>query len=182
MNQFSRLSSLLEHLEREAAQLDSTRGEHYGPLFDQKLFRCQSKQLAPYVDETRETLDKILMEQSSRSLTPEQAEFLSERLLCQVSAIKRELATQSLRINEPRDKSFNQQSLNDLYQNLAQHQEWELRLKDLVQSKEIEHKHADARSKSLAAQTLQSARRRLQRCQQAKVKIEKQIIYKERNQ
>nr|WP_257713374.1 primosomal replication protein PriC [Vibrio neptunius] len=29
---------------------------------------------------------------------------------------------------------------------------------------------------------MQSARRRLQRCQQAKIKIEKQITYKERNQ
>lgn len=182
MSQFSQLSPLLEQLEQDAAQLDFNRGEHHGPLFDKKLFHCQSKLLAPCVYEAHETLDKILNEQLSGSLTTEQAEFLAERLLCQVSAIKRELATQSLRVSEPTGRSFSQRSLNDLYQSLAQHQEWEQRLKALVQNKESEHKYAEPRDKSLAAQTLQSARRRLQRCQQAKIKIEKQITYKERNQ
>lgn len=182
MNPFSQLSPLLDQLEQDAAQLDVNGGEHHDDRFDKKLFRCQSKLLTPCVHEAHETLDKILYEQSTGTLTPQQAEFLTDRLLCQVSAIKRELATQSLRANEPIRKSFSQQSLNALYQSLAQHQEWEQRLKALVQEKESQHKCAPPKDKSFAAQTLQSARRRLQRCQQAKIKIEKQITYKERNQ
>ncbi|EEX31576.1 MULTISPECIES: primosomal replication protein [Vibrio] len=182
MKQFGQLSSLLEQLEQEATLLDNQRGEQQQALFDQKLFRCQSKLLTPYTYEAHETLDKILCEQSSGSLSPDQAEFLSEKLLWQISAIKRELATTALRQSEPTGKSFSQRNLNELYQSLAQHQQWEQRLKTLVKNKEQEHKLATPRDKSLAAQTLQSAQRRLQRCQQAKIKIEKQISYKERNQ
>ncbi|NOH62972.1 primosomal replication protein [Vibrio sp. RE88] len=182
MKQFGQLSSLLEQLEQEATLLDNQRGEHHQALFDQNLFRCQSKLLTPYAYEAHETLDKILCEQSAATLSAEQAEFLSEKLLCQISAIKRELATTVLRQSEPTGKSFSQRNLNELYQSLAQHQQWEQRLKALVKSKEQEHKLATPRDKSLAAQTLQSAQRRLQRCQHAKIKIEKQISYKERNQ
>ena len=182
MKQFGQLSSLLEQLEQEATLLDNQRGEHHQALFDPKLFRCQSKLLTPYTYEAHETLDKILCEQSSGSLSPDQAEFLSEKLLCQISAIKRELATTALRKSESTGKSFSQRNLNELYQSLAQHQQWEQRLKTLVKNKEQEHKLATPRDKSLAAQTLQSAQRRLQRCKHAKIKIEKQISYKERNQ
>ena len=139
MKQFGQLSSLLEQLEQEATLLDNQRGEHHQALFDPKLFRCQSKLLTPYTYEAHETLDKILCEQSSGSLSPDQAEFLSEKLLCQISAIKRELATTALRKSESTGKSFSQRNLNELYQSLAQHQQWEQRLKTLVKNKEQEH-------------------------------------------
>ncbi|MDN3609661.1 primosomal replication protein [Vibrio ostreicida] len=182
MTPLNQLSSMWEQLQQQATELDNTRGEYSQPLFDRNLFHCGASNLVPCVEEAMDTFMQLSHAQEVKTLTCEQVDFLSERLICQLGAIKRELATQTLRRFEPGMKNTPRKRLNDLYQNLAQHQQWENRLLALVNNTEYTYQQASSNDKALALQTHQSAKRRLQRCQQAKIKIEKHITYKERNQ
>ncbi len=182
MNDFSKLTGLLEELKSSAAQVDRTRGEHHLPLFDETLFHCHGKLLTPCVIEAQSTLDSILREQKANKLTQARAEYLTERLLAQVSAIQREISTQGIRSKEPKHSSYYRKPISDLYQDLAQHQDWERRLKLLVSDKEYALDNAPGFQKQTAQQALLVAEQRLKRCQEAKAKIEKQITYRERHQ
>lgn len=182
MSQLKQLSTTLEQLAQQAAQLDRQRGEHHLPLFDAVLFHCKARLVVPCVKETQATLDTIIREQDSGKLTPIRAEYLTERLLAQISAIQRELATQTIRKSEPKHKSYYQKPINVLYQELAQHQEWERRLMEMVRDKQMALQYASPFQQQQAQQALLTTEQRLKRCQEAKIKLEKQITYRERNQ
>ncbi|MGY5537686.1 primosomal replication protein [Vibrio brasiliensis] len=182
MSKFNQLQSTLEQLAVDAAALDRKRGEHHQPLFDERLFHSRSKLLVPCVKETQGTLESIIREQTAGKLTALRAEYLTERLLSQVSALQRELATTKIRKQEPKHKSHFQKPINELYQNLAQHQEWERRLLEMVRDKELALQYAPPFQQQAAQQALIATEQRLKRCQEAKLKVEKQITYRERNQ
>jgi len=182
MSDFSKLNILLEQLKNSAAQIDRTRGEHHLPLFDDTLFHCHGKLLTPCVTEAQSTLESILREQKANKLTQARAEYLTERLLAQISAIQREISTQSIRSNEPKHSSYYRKPISDLYQDLAQHQDWERRLRILVSDKENALHNAPGFHQQGAQQALLVAEQRLKRCQEAKTKIEKQITYREKHQ
>ena len=182
MNQLKQLLVTLDHLAIQAAEIDRRRTEHHQPLFDELLFHCKSRLLVPCVKETQSTLETLIREQDSGRLTTLRAEYLSERLFAQVAALQREIATQPIRKNEPKHYSHFQKPINVLYQELAQHQEWERRLAEMVRDKLVELEHAPAFSKQDAQRTLLSTEQRLERCKVAKLKIEKQITYRERHQ
>lgn len=182
MNRFDSLKQTLKNLALQAAGLDRQRGEHHLPLFDERLFSCRAKLLVPCVTETQATLTSILREEQAGKLTTHRAEYLGERLLSQISAIERELATTSIRKNEPKHKSYYRKPINELYQQLAQHQEWERRLKEMVRDKERALQNASSFAQAQAQQALLATEQRLKRCQESKLKIENQITYRERNQ
>ncbi|MFV0447935.1 MAG: primosomal replication protein PriC [Vibrio sp.] len=182
MSDLSRLNAIITELKASAAQIDRTRGEHHRPLFDDTLFHCHGKLLTPCVTETQGTLNAIMREQSAGKLTQLRAEYLTERLLAQISAIQREMSTQAIRKSEPKHFSEIRKPISDLYQDLAQHQDWERRLMLLVQDKQTAVENAFGASKTTAQQALLTAEQRLKRCQQAKIKIEKQITFREKNQ
>ncbi len=182
MSDFSRLNSIIAELKTSAAQIDRVRGENYRPLFDDVLFHCHGKLLTPCVTEAESTLNSILREQKAGKLTQPRAEYLTERLLAQIGAIQREMSTQSIRRNEPKHYSHTRKPISDLYQDLAQHQDWERRLQILVQDKEAAVNGTFGAEKSHAQQALLTAEQRLKRCQEAKAKIEKQITYREKHQ
>jgi primosomal replication protein N'' len=69
-----------------------------------------------------------------------------------------------------------------LYQELAQHQEWARRLRDLVSQKQQELNRAPAFNKSQAQKVLLATEQRLERCQAAIFKLENQITHREKNQ
>ncbi len=175
------ITPLLEQLAQQAAQCDRRRGEHHQPLFDQQLFHCQARLLLPCVNEARTLYQTLIREQQSQRLTDLRAEHLTERLLAQMTAIQRELATQTIRSNEIKHKSYYRKPINQLYQDLAQHNEWELRLKDLVAQKNARLEQASPYQSAQAQQALLVAEQRLERCQQAKLKIEKQITFREQH-
>ncbi|MCW8334820.1 primosomal replication protein [Vibrio sp. SCSIO 43135] len=182
MSKLSQLKPILAQLAVDAANLDRARGEHHQPLFDERLFHAHCKLLVPCVKEAQSTFDTILREEQANKLTQQRAEFLSERLLAQISAIQRELSTQSIRKNEPKHSSYYRKPINALYQELAQHQEWETRLKDMVREKEFAVSQASSFQQQQAQQALIATEQRLKRCQEAKLKIENQITYREKNQ
>ncbi|MGF1910626.1 primosomal replication protein [Vibrio kasasachensis] len=182
MSQLKQLVSTLEQMAIQAAQLDRSRGEHHQALFDAHLFHNSTRLLAPCVKEASATLNTLMREQDSGRLTSLRAEYLSERLFSQISAIQRELATQSIRKREPKHYRHFQKPINALYQELAQHQEWERRLMELVRDKQIDLENASPFAQQQAQQALLVTEQRLERCRSAKIKLENQITYRERHQ
>ncbi|WED22729.1 primosomal replication protein [Vibrio sp. JC009] len=182
MNKFEQLEQTLETLVKQASLLDRKRGEHYQPLFDERLFGCRAKLLLPCVEEAQGVLETLIREQSEGKLTSASAEYLTEHLVDQVSAISRELSTEAIRKSEIRHGSHYRKPINLLYQDLAQHQEWERRLKEMVRNKKLALQSASPAEAPGAQQALIATERRLIKCQAAKLKIEKQINYRERKQ
>ncbi|MEZ8823055.1 primosomal replication protein [Vibrio amylolyticus] len=182
MSQLSNLEPLLEQLTNQAAQLDKRRGAHHQPLFDEILFHCHSNLLIPCVHETVATYETLSREERNGRLNQDRAEFLTERLLSQVSAIQRELSTQQIRKVEPKHTGPFRKSTKALYENLTKHQEWESRLQDMVREKELALEQAPYEHQPEAQQIVHSVQQRLLRCQEAKRKLEQQIAFREKNQ
>ncbi|OEE68027.1 prepilin peptidase [Enterovibrio norvegicus FF-33] len=178
------LSSLKEQLNAlaiQAAEIDRRRGEGIKPLFDERLFRTLSRFLTPCVAEAKSVVDTLEREQSSGRLSPQRAEHLCEKLINQISALQREMATVSIRQKE---RSFAPRfgtSTGQLYQELAQHQEWERRLADMVRDAELNIAHGNTIAEQQGAQkNLLVAENRLARCRESKKKIEAQIAFREK--
>ncbi|ENM5890260.1 primosomal replication protein [Vibrio mimicus] len=180
MDGYEKFHNILTELKLSAAQVDRQRGEHHRPLFDEVLFHCHGKLLTPCVEETQSTLQALIREKENGRLTALRAEYLSERLLAQISALTRELSTQNVRRKEPKPHAYFKKPINELYQELAQHQDWERRLMDLVRDKAMLLEQASMTNKALAQQALLQAEQRLSRCREAKTKIEKRITAQER--
>ncbi|WP_153447329.1 primosomal replication protein [Vibrio algicola] len=181
MSTFNDIASKLDQMSIQAASRDRQKGEHHQALFDEHLFRCRARLLVPCVAETRATYDTIIREQSAKRLTALRAEHLTQLLLSQLGAIQRELATQKIRNTEIKHSSHYRKPISELYQNLAQHQEWETRLQDLVRQKTAALNHTGQHNQTQAQQDLMTAEQRLARCKEAKLKIERQITYREKH-
>lgn len=182
MVEMEKVDSLLDELAQQAAQVDRHRGEHHLPLFDERLFQSRSRLLVPCVAETRSIVNSIRREQEAGLLTQLRAEYLTERLISQIAAIQRELSTVKIRSREPKHSSYFRKPINVLYQELAQHQEWERRLHEMVLDKQRALNTAPAFYQQQAQQALLTAEQRLERCRSAKLKIERQITYREKHQ
>ena len=135
MSTFNDIADKLDGLSKQAAQRDRIKGEHHQALFDEHLFKCRARLLVPCVTETKSTYQSIMREQQAKRLTQLRAEHLTQLLLAQLEAIQRELATENIRHNEIKHSSYYRKPISELYQDLSQHQEWEIRLQDLVQQK-----------------------------------------------
>ncbi|MDR9828790.1 primosomal replication protein [Vibrio sp. FNV 38] len=182
MVELSKINTLLDQLAAQAATVDHQRGEHHLPLFDEQLFQSRSRLLVPCVKESQSVADSIGREQDSGRLTKARAEYLTERLISQIGAIQRELSTVKIRSKEPKHYSHFRKPINVLYQELAQHQEWERRLSEMVLQKQHALNSAPAFYQQQAQQALLTAEQRLERCKTAKLKIENQITYREKHQ
>ncbi len=174
--QFNQIKQKLDALLFQAEQLDKKRGESRKPLFDIRLFSCLSHLLSPCVKEAKKTWETVEKEQKQGRLTEAHASHLCEKLINQVSAIQRELATVAIRSKEKRFSFKPSLSKEQLHQKLIQHQEWEKQLKNMVliaeknfiQCQKITDRH-------VLQQHLLATEQRLIRCQKAKSQIEKQI-------
>ncbi|CAH1540826.1 Primosomal replication protein N prime prime [Vibrio rotiferianus] len=176
------LSESLEQMSNQAAALDRQRGEHHVPLFDERLFHCRSRLLVPCVKEATATLDSIVREQKEKKLTALRAEYLTERLVAQITAIQREISTTKIRKGEIKHSSHFRKPINVLYQELAQHQEWARRLREMVLEKERTVEIAPSFARAEAQKVLLATEQRLQRCEAALLKLENQITHREKNQ
>lgn len=175
MSQFSDLKLLLENITTQCSYADELRGSYHAPLFDSSLFKCRSKKLLPCALEAKKTYSTIVNEQQTAKLTPARAKYLSERLANQIEALQRELVTKDLRSDNQDHQHLESKSLNTLYNDLAQHQDWSHRLEQLVTSKKQALLDAPLASKPQAEQTLDIAQQRLSRCQDAMKNIERLI-------
>jgi len=144
--------------------------------FDSKLFRTHGTRLRDYLAEVRQNQQQ-LADAVAEGRTA-QVVFLAERLVAQIAALQRELATQRLRKATVRPARDGQE---DIYHRLAQHQDFERRLLAMVRDRES----LLGRQESLAQQRkvqqeLAALEGRLQRCREALARIERTIERKER--
>ncbi|MBW3696590.1 hypothetical protein EK599_12870 [Vibrio sp. T187] len=180
MSQFSELKHLLENIRTQCSHADQMRGTYHQALFDRNLFKCRAKKLLPCAMEAMQTYNTIVAEQTRNQLSAARAQHLTEHLTNQITALQRELVSQDLRDDKPiyttADKTINQ-----LYNDLAQHQDWSHRLQQLVAIKKDAYLHAPASLKNQAEQALDAAEQRLARCLDAMEKIDKKITLENPN-
>ena len=207
MNRFKPIKTQLHHLAQRASELDTKREKQrayhaqYGDqpsydqatsdqskydqpsnkhrLFDHQLFQCNSHLLLPYVDEAMQTLTSVMstisIDNANDSNTClQRTEFLTDKLVNQVNAISRQLALHSTLTNDT------QHQLETLYANLAQHQQWQQRLSDLVEQKNqlVQQQKQTGPQADYSEETsaLLAAQQRLERCRQATETIQQRIL------
>ena len=86
--------------------------------------------------------------------------------------MQRELANHDLRLDR---KSKSGKTLNDLYNDLAQHQDWQRRLVDLVKRRKLALDSTPRHSKAQAENAWMLAKERLERCEDSMNNIERLI-------
>ena len=181
MIDLSRLQTLIEQMQHQAAETDRIRGEAQRPLFDQQLFRNRSKLLTPCVAEVAKELSALQKEQQAGRLLPERTQHVCEKLVAQIHAIQREFATQNIRKNEPKQPQRWQRSINDIYKDLNKHKDWERRLKLMLRDKESALNRSGSQFEQQQSQKeVLVLEGRISRCQAALVTLENEINRRER--
>lgn len=170
----------ITQLEFKAFELDKQRGESQSPLFDKQLFYCLSKTLTPCVKETKSNIEALQNEHKKGILEPKRTAHLCERIIHQISALQRELNTVGLRKKENHFKPKTY-SIQDRYQDLAKHQDWERQLFSKIKDTEMKlSKALNYEEKQKFQSYLLHTETRLKKCQEARKKIENYIAKIER--
>lgn len=143
--------------------------------FDHQLFHCHTTRLGDYLLEVRQTLAQLA--QSVRDNRTESVAWMAERVVLQMSALQREVATQKMRSSERRPAPIKE----NLYEKLAEHQDFERRLRAMIGDREslLAQQETLIRQQHLQRE-LAALEGRLQRCLQALKRIERAIENRER--
>ena len=170
---------LLQALEQQIAALAGEiqpRGDAPIPQarFDVALFYSHGTRLRDYLAEVQKNFAQL--QTAVKDNRAAQVAFLAEKLVAQLTALQREMATQALRSrNQPKEAAN-----VDLYHKLAEHQDYERRLIAMIQDREslLGQQTTFAAQKKLQ-QELATIEGRLVRCRQALTRIERSIERKE---
>ncbi|QLK60277.1 prephenate dehydrogenase [Enterobacteriaceae bacterium Kacie_13] len=143
--------------------------------FDIALFSTKGTRLRDYLAEIKNNLRQLNQEVVEKRSA--QVAFIAERLVAQITAMQRELATQTLRKTHqtPERKS------HDNYTRLAETQQFERRLIAMIEDRETTlGQLATFSDQQRVQKELAALEGRLMRCRQALAKIEKQIERQEK--
>jgi primosomal replication protein N'' len=160
-------------------------------IFSEKLFLTHSDMFHPYIIEVKNKTDEL-----SRLLAANKNTLAHSRLLLieqQISALRTALNSNSTLHKEPeqrlvamkarRYKKAAQavmQSSHNLHKKLNETFEFERRLIEMIQDRELQRQHANVkRSKQLSEEVL-ALHQRLGRCRQAISKLEREIAQAEK--
>lgn len=138
--------------------------------FDIALFSTKGTRLRDYLAEIKNNLRQLNQEVVEKRSA--QVAFIAERLVAQITAMQRELATQTLRKTHqtPERKS------HDNYTRLAETQQFERRLIAMIEDRETTlGQLATFSDQQRVQKELAALEGRLMRCRQALAKIERQI-------
>lgn len=106
----------------------------------------------------------------------QQVAFLADKLVAQISALQRELATQKIRKSNPEPREHQ----SDPYHKLAEHQDYERRILAMIQDRESQLGRQSLLVEQQKIQKeLAALEGRLMRCRQALIRIERSIEKKE---
>ncbi|HFR4114272.1 TPA: primosomal replication protein PriC [Yersinia enterocolitica] len=142
--------------------------------FDLKLFGNHGNRFRDYLLEVHKNMAQL--KQVVAENRTQQVAFLAEKLVAQISALQRELATQKLRKTNP-DPKYNKL---DPYHKLAEHQDYERRILAMIQDRESQLGKQNLLTEQQKIQKeLAALEGRLMRCRQALIKIERSIEKKE---
>ncbi|MEN5016475.1 primosomal replication protein [Erwinia sp. Eh17-17] len=174
-------ADLLQQLDRQLEQLAQAVEPHANnrtarARFDIQLFHCHTTRLGDYLLEVRQTMAQL--KQSVKDNRSESVAWMAERVVLQMSALQRELATQKLRSSESRPTPVRE----NLYEKLAEHQDFERRLRAMISDREsllgVQETLVQQQQLQREVAALEG---RLQRCLQALKRIERGIENRERN-
>ncbi|MFS7222307.1 primosomal replication protein PriC [Rahnella inusitata] len=143
--------------------------------FDIALFSTKGTRLRDYLTEIKNNLRQLNQEVVEKRSA--QVAFIAERLVAQITAMQRELATQTLRKTHqtPERKS------HDNYTRLAETQQFERRLIAMIEDRETTlGQLATFSDQQRVQKELAALEGRLMRCRQALAKIERQIERQEK--
>lgn len=143
--------------------------------FDVALFSTKGTRLRDYLAEIKINLQQLNQEVVEKRSA--QVAFIAERLVAQITAMQRELATQTLRETHqtPERKS------HDNYTRLAETQQFERRLVAMIEDRETTlGQLATFADQQRVQKELAALEGRLMRCRQALAKIERQIERQEK--
>ncbi|MEE8727603.1 MAG: primosomal replication protein [Rahnella inusitata] len=143
--------------------------------FDIALFSTKGTRLRDYLAEIKNNLRQLNQEVVEKRSA--QVAFIAERLVAQITAMQRELATQTLRKTHqtPERKS------HDNYTRLAETQQFERRLIAMIEDRETTlGQLATFSDQQRVQKELAALEGRLMRCRQALAKIERQIERQEK--
>ena len=143
--------------------------------FDIALFSTKGTRLRDYLAEIKMNLQQLNQEVGEKRSA--QVAFIAERLVAQITAMQRELATQTLRKTHqtPERKS------HDNYTKLAETQQFERRLIAMIEDRETTlGQLATFSDQQRVQKELAALEGRLMRCRQALAKIERQIERQEK--
>lgn len=144
--------------------------------FDSQLFSSKSTHLGDCQKELNKLYQQLCHSVSLNH--KEQVNFLTEKIAHQIQALSRELSTQSLREKENAFQEKKEQV--DLYERLAQHQDYERRLVGMMNERELQLNTLDDHTKRHQCQKeIATLAGRLYRCRQALIRIEKAIEHQE---
>lgn len=142
--------------------------------FDRKLFSTHSTQLKDYLTEVQANLAQLQL--SVKVGKTEQVAYLAEKLVAQIAALQREMATWQMRKNDPQPPVA-----ENLYEKLSTHQDYERRLQSMISDRESQ---LSIQTTLVGQQKIQkeiaAQEGRLQRCRQAIARIERAIERRER--
>ncbi|HEY1843452.1 MAG TPA: primosomal replication protein [Buttiauxella sp.] len=142
--------------------------------FDNKLFSTRSTQLKDYLAEVKANFAQL--ELSVKTGKTEQVAFVAERLVAQIAALTRELATWKMRESEPQKPVP-----ENLYEKLSTHQDYERRLQAMISDRESRlGMQTTLAAQQQLQQEIAAQEGRLQRCRQAITRIERAIERRER--
>lgn len=161
------LRTRIEELAQAIAPLSLQRASQ--ARFDRKLFATHSTQFKDYLLEVQGNMNQL--QHSVEQAKTDQVAFLAEKLVGQIAALQRELATKELRKNEPQKPEP-----ENYYQKLATHQDYERRLQAMINDRESQHavQTTMAGQQKLQREIL-ALEGRLQRCRQALARLERMI-------
>jgi len=143
--------------------------------FDIALFSTKGTRLRDYLAEIKTNLQKLNQEVVEKR--PAQVAFIAERLVAQITAMQRELATQTLRKTHQTPERTSQ----DNYTKLAETQQFERRLIAMIEDRETTlGQLATFADQQRVQKELAALEGRLMRCRQALAKIERQIERQEK--
>ncbi|RLM27787.1 prephenate dehydrogenase [Brenneria alni] len=142
--------------------------------FDRQLFSSYGTRLKDYFNEVNQNLKSI--RQLVVEQRPDRVAFMTEKLVRQITALQRELATLSLRRQELTAETPPQ----DLYHKLAEHQDYERRLLSMINDREsLLNDQTQFSEQQRLQKELAALEGRLARCRQALARLERLIERRE---
>jgi len=167
------LEQQIENLAREIEPIAHATAQQ--ARFDVALFSTKGTRLREYLVEVRTNFAQLCqVVNENRSA---QVAYVAERLVSQITALQRELATQTLR---KADKQKEVKS-SDFYSKLVEHQQYERRIIAMIEDRESQlGKLATFKEQQHMQKELAALEGRLMRCRQALIKIERSIERQER--
>lgn len=166
------LESQIEALSAQIAPQANTPSQQ--ARFDLNLFSNHGNRFRDYLQEVRKNMAQLKQVVEENRL--QQVAFLADKLVAQISALQRELATQKIRKSNPEPREHQ----SDPYHKLAEHQDYERRILAMIQDRESQLGRQSLLVEQQKIQKeLAALEGRLMRCRQALIRIERSIEKKE---